>query len=108
MRTARAARRGRGRERVAMGGTARKERRVRCVAGGERGEKKNEEAMGKGPMYYSQPPLWAPTEPSGVQGADIAQMGADGVRFDGAGALIAQILPCVVVFFALEPPPQAA
>ena len=61
------------------GGTARKERRVRCVAGGERGEKKNEEAMGKGPMYYSQPPLWAPTEPSGVQGADIAQMGADGV-----------------------------
>ena len=48
MRTARAARRGRGRERVAMGGTARKERRVRCVAGGERGEKKNEEAMGEG------------------------------------------------------------
>ena len=30
------------------GGTARKERRVRCVAGGERGEKKNEEAMGEG------------------------------------------------------------
>ena len=28
--------------------TARKERRVRCVAGGERGEKKNEEAMGEG------------------------------------------------------------
>ena len=25
--------------------------------GGERGEKKSEEAMGEGPMYYSQPPL---------------------------------------------------
>lgn len=28
---------------------------MRCVAGGERGEKKNEEAMGEGALYYSQP-----------------------------------------------------
>ena len=70
---------------------------------GARGERRRtKRRWGKGPMYYSQPPLWAPTEPSGVQGADIAQMGADGVRFDGAGALIAQILPCVVVFLLLN------